>query len=98
MLIKQGMKKNFVLWSVTSWSLVDIYQRSARPLTCQQISTRIHSITSKNTAVKISYIINFETVKTKQKNEETNDTRKKSAQLTFRGTIMEIGSHMPFVA
>jgi hypothetical protein len=98
------MKKNFVLWSVTSWSLVDIYQRSARPLTCQQISTRIHSITSKNTkffiitAVKISYIINFETVKTKQKNEETNDTRKKSAQLTFRGTIMEIGSHMPFVA
>jgi len=49
MLIKQGTKKNAALWSVTSWSMVDIYQRLAGPLKCQQISTRINSITSKNT-------------------------------------------------
>jgi len=49
MLIKQGMKKNAVLWNVTTWSMVDIYQHLAGPLKCQQISTRINSITSKYT-------------------------------------------------
>jgi len=32
MLIKQDMKKNAVLWSVTSLSMVDIYQHLAGPL------------------------------------------------------------------